>query len=452
MNGTTIFRGSRLFDGVSDSVLADGAFATADGRITWVGLEDDLPPAISNGAELVDLNDAFVMPGMIDAHVHLQTPLKGKGDLPLSYFEYIEYTALKAAYNAQVYLATGFTSVMDVGCRGNVAVALRDAIASGLAIGPRIVASGPPISPTGGLADDFQPFVHHDIVHGVVADSLDELRLAVRTQVKQGVDNVKIGVSGSSVKPTSNPYVSDMSAEAISTVVEEAHRAGCSVAAHCHPTQGFLDCLRSGVDTIHHAFHIDESCLEPFYEAKHAYLVPTVWKLRGTLEGAVAAGRSPDLMRPFAAASDAFSGLLKELIRNGASNRIAVGSDAGHVIAHGTTAKELSLLVELGMSAIQALTSATSVAAAAAGIGSLTGSLASGMAADFLVVDGDPLADIDILQDRSRLLSVYKDGELVAARGSVVARPDVDRPFPAISTIGRRHRGPITRRQHGAPT
>ena len=416
----------KVWTGVGDDVLPDAAVLVDGDRIVAAGPRAEVTAGLAPDTEPVDLEGRTVIPGLIDAHVHLQFPLRGAGDFLLSLVEPIEFTVLKAARNAQVYLAAGITSVFDCGCRGNLAVALREAIDRGLTIGPRVVASGLPLSPSAGWADEHASFVHNEWPQGAVADTPDEWRKAVRGQIKDGVDNVKIGVAGSSVNPYSRPDSVDMTEEEIALVVDIAHRAGVTVAVHCDPAAGLHSAIRAGVDTIHHGKGIDAECIRLLADSD-CYYVPTAVKLKALIEDGPRYGRRPEAIASLARGFDQYLANLRACVEAGLADRIAAGSDAGNLPpGHGCIAREVEILAAAGMTPFQALRSATRVAAAAIGRGELVGSLEPGKFADFLVLDDDPFTDLSSLNDRTRIAGVYKGGELVAERGRLVARLNLD--------------------------
>ncbi len=425
MPATRVYTSHLLFDGAS--TLADGALAVADGVITAVGPRAEVTAAAGPDAAVTELGQAFLMPGLIDAHTHLHFPIRGFADWPIGLVEPPDYTTLKAAFNAQVYLARGVTSVMDCGTRGNLAVALREAIRAGLCVGPRLVASGMVISPTGGLADTEPDFLHTEHPEGVIADTPSDWRRVIRGQAKHGVDNIKIGVSGSNLNPYSDGGACDMAGEDIALAVAEAHRAGCTIAAHVSPAAGFKDALAAGVDTVHHGFAIDESCVQAL-AASDAYFVPTAGKLPAMIAGGAARGRDPRLLAEYEAQAERHVAMIAAAVRAGLADRIALGSDAGHLPDHGESALELAVFRQADMTPDQVLASATSVAAAAIGLAETVGALAVGRRADFIVVDGDPLADVGVLAQSERIAEVYLDGRRVARRGVLEAAPDVSAP------------------------
>lgn len=410
----TLFRGDDTEPVAGAALLIDGD------RVVDAGPRAQVLARAPAGTDVVDLGDRFAMPGLIDAHVHLHFPSRAPGGFPLSLVEPPEYTVLKAAFNARAYLAAGVTSVMDCGTRGRTAIALRDAIARGLSAGPRVVASGWPLSPTGGWADDHPSFVENRCGEGAVADTPDEWRKAIREQVKAGVDCVKIGISGSALSPYSDPRRADMSREQIELVIAEARRAGVAVAGHCHVADGFLNAVRAGIDTIHHGHYIDETCLEALAEGR-TYFVPTAMKLIALVEEGAAHGRPPETLAVLARTVERFREMLSRAVAAGLAPRIAAGSDAGNLPpAHGTTARELSIFVDAGMTPADAIRSTPRVAAQAIGLAGEVGTLTPGARADVLMVDGDPLADVGVLADPGGL-TVYQGGRLVAEGGRLLA-------------------------------
>lgn len=416
----TLFSGCTLFapDG---RLIPNGALLVDGDRIVASGPRADVATQAGPSAgDAVDLGGRFVLPGLVDAHVHLHFPSRSPGGFPLALTEHLEYTVLRAAANARSYLAAGVTAVMDCGTRGNTAAALRDAVANGLLPGPRIVASGVPLSPTGGWADGHPSFVVNQYPDGAVADTPDEWRRAVREQVKAGADNIKIGISGSALSPYSDPRRTDMDEDLIALVVGEAHRLGASVAGHCHSTDGLVGAVRAGIDTVHHGHHLEKEAVAALADSD-TYYVPTAIKLVALVDEGAAHGRPPAVLARLAAARDGFLEFLRYAVDAGLGPRIAVGSDAGNLPPpHGSTARELPILVAAGMSPAQALLSATSVAARAIGLGTELGELRPGQRADFLAVAGDPLADVSVLTDPARL-AVYQGGRLVADGGVPLA-------------------------------
>lgn len=417
----TLYLAHRVWTGLDDSVIEDAAILVDDGLLVAVGPRVQVASTVPQGTPSVQLGPGTVIPGLIDAHVHLQFPLRARGDFLLSLVEPTEFTALKAARNAQVYLAAGFTTVFDCGCRGNIAVALREAISQGLAVGPRVVASGLPLSPTAGWVDEYAPFIDNHEPQGRAVDTRDEWLRAIRQQVKDGVDNVKIGVSGSSLNPYSRSDLTDMSQDEIAYVVEIAHRAGVRVAAHCDPAEGLRASVRAGVDTLHHGKGMTDDCRELLGESRTFY-VPTAMKYQALAVEGARFDRPAAAVALFAAGWGEFQANLARSIDAGLADRIAIGSDAGNLPpSHGTTAREIGILVECGMTPFEAMRSATIVASRAAGVDTLVGSLEPGKFADFVLVDGDPLRDVTVLEKRENIVGVYKSGSLAAERGVVEA-------------------------------
>lgn len=323
---------------------------------------------------------------------------------------------------------------MEVGCRGNISVSVREAVRLGLIRGPRIVASGNIVSPTGGLGDQEPPFLHNEFPYGIVADSPDEWRRTIRQQIRDGVDNIKIGVSGSANNPGSDPYACLMSEQDVRLVTEEAHARGRTVAAHVHPPEGVRAAVAAGVDTVHHAYYLDDLAIEALL-AGRSYFVPTSNKMRAMIALGEGAGRLSTALAHYREVLPAYLAALRRGVASGLAERIALGSDASNTPPHGRTAEELAVLVEAGMTPAQALRSATAIGARAVGRGDLVGTLEAGKLADFLAVDGDPLAGVLCLADPSRI-SVYQSATLVAEHGAIAGDVDIWAPLSGSPPFG----------------
>ena len=425
---TTAIVNARVFDGRSDQAIPDGGALLKGTKIHSIGPMDMLE--LTGVDSRIDAGGRFLMPGMVDAHVHLQYPMTAPGNWQMSLVEHPEVTTIRATRNAQAYLASGFTSVMDVGCRGNLAVAIRDAVRQGLCIGPRVVASGLPISPTGGLCDHEASFVENLYPRGIVADTTDEWRKAIRAEIKDGVDNIKIAINGDANNPYSDPYVSLLSLEELELICAEVHKAGKSVAAHVHVADGVEDAARAGVDTVHHGWYMGRRSVDALLTSASTYYVPTSFKMQAFIERGAEVGRLPQVIEYWARTQDQFLPVLAEGIAAGLHEKIALGSDASNAPPHGHTARELRVLVGCGMSPGQALQCATRIGAQAVHLDHLVGTLEAGKEADLLLVDGDPMTDVTVLEDPSRL-TVYMAGKKVAERGEIAFHLDVWRPLKA---------------------
>ncbi|HUO97262.1 MAG TPA: amidohydrolase family protein [Rhizomicrobium sp.] len=357
------------------------------------------------GASLIDLRDSFVLPGMIDCHVHLMAQFG-----PRYRLETVEdsdpKTALKAAQHAERTLRAGFTTVRDVGAIGNpeVIFALRDAIAERRVAGPRVLCVGAVISPTGGHAQTYG--YRHDVCACVqspsgICDGADECRRAVRRQVSQGADAIKFVATGGVLSDISTGLDQQFVTEEIRTIIETAHMLGRRVAAHAHGTAGINAALEAGVDSIEHGSFMDRRSIELFLE-KGAFHVPTVIAGMTALAMAEKAGMSAAQVGKARQVGDAIKKALAMSHRAGVN--IAFGTDMG-VGPHGENAREFAYMTEAGMSPLEAIRAATVTAARLLDRSDLVGTIAPGKSADVIAVAADPLADVTALERVSFVMS-----------------------------------------------
>jgi imidazolonepropionase-like amidohydrolase len=418
---TTILLCGQLFDGTGRDPQAEAAVVVRDGRVAWTGPAADLGRSERRDAEIVDARGHFVMPGLIDCHEHLIYPRRHRGeDLRLRHS--IELTALKAGRIARILLHAGFTTVRDCGSQGLVAVAVRDAIRYGFFEGPRVIPSGPIVTSIGGLGDGFPDWIanpHNDVV--TITGPTEILRV-VRSQIKAGVENIKLGASGGEASPYSHSWLPTLNYEEMAAAVTEAHRLHRRVAAHAQAAVAIKDALRAGVDTIEHGTYLDEEAIDLFRRTG-AGLVPTVSNLFSYLERGAAAGFPPEVIEECRQNRDPW--LASVRLAREAGIPIAAGADLGHRYAQGENAVELEALVEhCGFSPFDALLAGTSVAARAIGLGTEAGSLEPGKRADLLVLARSPLDDIRVLRDRANLVTVVKGGRPVRAEVPVEVFPE----------------------------
>lgn len=368
-----------------------------------VGGESD--PARLNGAqnadiELVDLAGLTVLPGLIDCHTHITWELG-----PESRLRAVDQNDADLALDGVVYakrtLDAGFTTIRNVGSTGRSGFALRDAVAAGKVVGPRILESGHSITPTGGHADRTNGwredlFAVPGAMQGV-ADGPDECRKAVRSQVKRGADLIKLTATGGVLSNTAAGLNQQFTDEELKAIVETAHALGRKVAAHAHGTDGVNAALRAGVDSIEHGSFLDEESIRLFKETG-AYYVPTLFA------GAtvVAMANDPDFPAPPAVKVKAMKAgpvMIDALRRaHAAGVKIAFGTDCG-VGPHGQNAKEFALMAQAGMSAEECIKAATTSAADLLGLADEIGSLEAGKAADIIAVSADPRSDIRALEN-----------------------------------------------------
>ena len=396
---TVVVRAGHLLDVKSGKTLNNQVIVIQGGKIVSVGEAAQTPA----GAEVIDLPNATVLPGLIDAHTHLTfTTNFGYSRLGTS----IPREALNGARNARVTLEAGFTTVRNVGADGYTDVALRDAINAGDVPGPRMLVSGPPLSITGGHGDNnLLPFEYHASGDGV-ADGVDGVRHMVRQNIKYGADLIKVMASGGVLSRGDNPQASQYTQEEMRAIVEEAHRLGRKVAAHAHGAQAILWASRVGVDSIEHGSYIDDAGIAEM-KKNGTYLVPTLYLGDWFLENAEKIGTPPDLI---AKAREVIPAARKNVQRAFAAGvKVGFGTDAA-VYPHGLNAHEFAVYVKLGMTPLAAIQTATVNDADLLGWSDKVGTLEPGKFADLIAVDGDPLADVTTLE---RVKFVMKGGEVV---------------------------------------
>jgi imidazolonepropionase-like amidohydrolase len=363
-----------------------------------------------DGAAVIDLSDAFVLPGLIDSHVHLTSELGPEERLQTVTFSDADY-ALQGARHARATLMAGFTTVQDLGGRGEDAIfALRDAIARGDVLGPRIRASGQTVAVSGGHGDPrngWSEDVALVLARSSICDGADDCRRAVREQIRKGADLIKITATGGVLSNTATGVDQQFTDEELRAIVETAASMGRSVTAHAHGKGGIDAALRAGVASIEHGTYMDAETIALFKE-HDAVLVPTV--VAGVTVAELA--ETAEWMTPPQRAKSREVGpnmldMLRRAHEGGVT--IAFGTDSG-VGPHGTNARELELMVEAGMTPAEALRAATVTAAEHLALADEIGRLAPGMAADLIAVPADPLADISVMR---AVPFVMKGGEVV---------------------------------------
>jgi imidazolonepropionase-like amidohydrolase len=391
----TVIHAGRLLATPGDAPKRDQSVRIADGKIKSVASGFIDPPT---GARLIDLKDKFVLPGLIDCHVHLTGQLAADSRLRL-----VEDSdpkiALDAAHRARVTLAAGFTTVRDLGARPpDVVYALRAAIAEGKVPGPRILCVGAILSPTGGHGQiyGYRADVCACIQSNIgVCDGIDACRRAVRAQVAQGADAIKFVATGGVLSNLRAGIDQQFTDDEIQTIIETAHRLGRRVSAHAHGAAGINAALAAGVDSIEHGTFLDDKSIELFLE-HGAFHTPTIIAGMTVLEMA----RRSGVLTPAQAEKALQVGKhIKQALARSyrAGVRIAFGTDMG-VGEHGQNAREFALMVEAGMTGADAIKAATLNAAELLDIADITGSLAPGKLADIIAVDGDPMGDVTELE------------------------------------------------------
>jgi len=355
------------------------------------------------GVRVINLPNATLLPGLIDAHTHLTVdPNFGYQELGVS----IPKEALIGAKNARITLEAGFTTVRNVGASGYTDIALRDAINEGMIPGPRIMASGPALSITGGHCDqNLLPYEWHAKSDGA-ADGVEGVQHKVREIIKYGADVIKVCATGGVLSKGDDPRASQYTLEEMKAIVADAHRLGRKVAAHAHGAQGIAWASEAGVDSIEHGSYIDDAGIA-MMKKNGTYLVPTLYLADWMRENAAKIG----LPAMYATKMKDVTAVSRQNIKKAfnAGVKIAFGTDAA-VYPHGLNAHEFAVYVQIGMTPLQVIQTATVNAADLLG-GSKIGSIENGSFADIIAVNGDPLKDVTLLQDPVMVMkggAVYK--------------------------------------------
>jgi len=396
MSNYNILLGRRLIDGNGNAPIENPVIIIQDSKIIAVGKEGEIDLPSSENINKLDYKDKVLMPGLIDCHVHL---CMSGDDNPLAriYEDSDEIMVLRAAKNARLALKAGVTTLRDCGGRNTMTFTIKEAIRKKIIQGPRLLLSGRPITMTGG---------HCFYLKGE-ADGVDEVRKAVRQLIKEGADFLKIMASGGGMTPSTVPKLPYYTVEELTVATCEAHRLGKKIAAHCHSTKSIEDVLKAGVDTIEHASFLSPDGKRKFEPSIGEKIVSSGTYVCPTLS----AGRKPDKTYNYN------SKLQEEMEDSNFSKmykmgvKLIAGTDAG--VVH-TTFDNYPLCLEMavacGMTNMEAIQSATSIAAEALGIDSLVGTIQPGKEADIIAVDDDPLEDISALWNISM---VMKSGEMV---------------------------------------
>jgi len=411
-HAATIIHAGSLIDGRAERASGPATIVVEDGRITAVERGHRAPGA---GDTLIDLSSSTVLPGLMDMHTHVSSEIS-----PTSYADRFTLGAPQVTLQSTVYarrtLEAGFTTIRDLGDSHNVSVALRDAIARGDVVGPRIFTSGKSIATTGGHADPTSGWAAHiagdpgpqdGVVNGVA-----DARKAVRQRYKDGADLIKITATGGVLSLAASGENPQFQADELEAIVTTARDYGFHVAAHAHGAEGMKRAIRAGVYSIEHGTYMDDEAIR-LMKQHGTWYVPTIHAGRFVAEKAAVDGYFPDIVRPKAAAiGPQIQGTFSRAHKAGV--KIVFGTDCG-VGPHGDNAREFEYMVEGGMSPMDALRSATSVAAEFLGIQDRLGTLEAGKLADIIAVAGDPLADI------SRMRAVHfvmKEGVVYRAAES----------------------------------
>jgi len=397
-----LVRAGHLLDVKTGKILDNQAILIEGDKVVSVG------PAPGNqatsGAITINLPNATVLPGLIDAHTHLTGDPKNIGYQSLGIS--VPRDALTGAKNARLTLQAGFTSVRNVGAPGYSDVALRDAINAGDIPGPRMLVSGPALSITGGHCDNnLLPYEYHATSDGA-ADGIEAVQHKVREIIKYGADLIKICATGGVLSKGDDPQASQYTLEEMKAIVADAHRLGRKVAAHAHGAQGIRWASEAGVDSVEHASYIDDAAIAEL-KKNGTYLVPTLYLGDWFMENAEK-NRVPDFL--LVKAKAVMPAARKNVAHAFASGvKVAFGTDAA-VYPHGLNAHEFGVMVKLGLTPLQAIQAATVNDADLLGWSEKVGTIEAGKWADIIAVDGDPLKDVTTLE---HVKLVMKGGEVV---------------------------------------
>jgi imidazolonepropionase-like amidohydrolase len=402
-NNAYVLRAARLFDSTSGQLVTPGMVVVSNGVIQSLG--GDVPA----GATVIDLGDATLLPGFIDAHTHLSEEFNPdyNGDALLSLQRPISELAIRATANARKTVLAGFTTVRDLGSSDFIDVGLRNSINAGYVPGPRMLVSVHALGSTGGHCDGGAGF-RHDVFgretgpeDGVI-NSADQARYAVRFNIKYGADVIKTCASGGVLSPTDDVDVPQLSQAELNALVDEAHTLRRKTAAHAHGAEAAKRAILAGIDSIEHGTFIDDEDMRMMHD-RGTFLVPTL-----TTRVGLAESKFPPLVQAKATrAVQQQDAMVKRALALGV--KIALGTDAA-VYPHGDNALEFAFMVADGMTPAQSLMAGTTSAAELLGLKDKIGALKPGMLADVVAVPGNPLENIKQTQS---VIFVMKDGAIL---------------------------------------
>ena len=397
---TFVLRATHIFDSATGKISMPGLVVVAKGRIQAVG------GVIPAGAEVIELGDATLMPGFIDAHTHLTSEFNPdyNGAMLKGLQMTIAEKSIRATVNARKTLMAGFTTVRDVGASDFRDVGLRNAINAQIVPGPRMLVAVHALGSTGGHCDDqdsfhYGLFGHESGPEDGVINTADEARRAVRFNIKYGADVIKTCASGGVLSPTDDVDVPQLSQAELDALVNEAHTLRRKTAAHAHGAEASKRAIRAGIDSIEHGTFLDEEALRMMRD-RGTFLVPTL-----TVRVGIAESKFPPAVQAKAdAAIKQQDTMVKLAVAMGV--KIALGTDAA-VFPHGENALEFAYMAADGLTTSQSLMAGTSAAAELLGLQDKVGSLKPGMLADVVAVPGNPVDDIKVTQ---QVIFVMKEG------------------------------------------
>ncbi len=403
---TFYLRAGKMIDGLANQAVDNPVIQIEGERIVAVGKADTI--TIPDGARVIDLGDATILPGFLDAHVHLS------GDARIHGYRGLERSVprktITGVRNAKRTLMAGFTAVRNLGAAGYAVIALRDAINDGDVPGPRILAAGHSLGVTGGHCDNNLLPSEYDARRGGVADGPWEVRKKVRENIKYGADLIKFCATGGVLSKGTSVGNQQYTLEEMIAIVEEAHLRKRKVAAHAHGNQGIKSAIIAGVDSIEHASFLDAEAIR-MAKKRGTFLSIDIYNTEYILSEGEAAGILPESLAKERVVGGRQRQSFTMAVKAGA--KVVLGSDAG-VYPHGMNGHQFSRMVRFGMTPMQAIKAATSLNAELFGLEADIGAIQAGRYADIVAVNGDPLADISILAE---VAFVMKGGEVVKDQG-----------------------------------
>ena len=400
-DAVTYIKAGRLIDTIAGELRQDQVIVLRGDRIELVAGADEI--GLPNGAILIDLSNATVLPGLVDMHVHLTSDHRYHGyrRLELS----VPRQTLHGVLNARKTIDAGFTTVRNVGAGGYADVALRDAINDGEIVGPRLRVSGPALGITGGHCDNNLLPPRYKAKGDAIADGPWAVRAKVRENIKYGADLIKFCATGGVLSKGDSVGGQQYTFEEMKALVEEAHQHERKVAAHAHGAEGIKTAIRAGVDSVEHASLIDDEGIK--LAKKHGtYLVMDIYNDTYILTHGAEVGMLPESLEKERMIGQLQRDNFKKAFEAGA--KMAFGSD-GAVYPHGDNGKQFAYMVEYGMTPMQAIQAATVHAADLIGWSDDIGAIAPGRYADIIAVDGNPLDDVTSLEN---VRFVMKGGEI----------------------------------------
>lgn len=413
--GTTLVHNGQLVDGSGAAAVPNAAVVIRDGKIAYAGTAAGAP-AVEPDAICIDARGGTIMPGLVEAHFHpTYFDVANLEDLDIKYP--VEYVTLLAATNARLALECGYTAARSGGSLFNIDFWLKKAIEDDLLPGPRLAASGREICSVGGLMDwnpDFRKIGMEGLV--LLINGPDEGRGAVRKLVKDGVEWVKTYPTGDAAAPDTNDHHTlCMTFEEMHAVVAEAHNHKLKVTGHCRATEGIKNALKAGYDTLEHGTFMDDEALEMLL-ARNTPVVPALQFEYASIVHGPEFGMSQRVVDGHQETLDGGAESARMILRAG--GRLGMGGDYGFAWnPHGTYAKELTFFVKhVGFTSLEVIHCATQSGAEIMGRGDEFGTVAAGKLADLLVVDGDVVADISLLEDRRRFIAVMQAGVVKAGQ------------------------------------